>query len=538
MTEQNKIFVGGLPKDIDETSLQSYFERVGAIRSVDLKRDIYTGLSRGFAYVTFETSSSASAVLASSHEINGKKIDCKAPQPKAASMGGGKGGDGGWVGKGDGNWTMGGVGGGWDSYGGGGGGYDSWGGGWGGGKGGCGDYNKGGSMGSGGFGGWGKGYDSWGGGGGFGKGKAGPPQHDYHPRKIFAGGLPKDMTDESVITNYFSQFGPLEKVEMKIDQTTGNSRGFCFVTYGTDEGMRACLSNRETHSLGGKWIDVKSANPNGAQSPDAMGMCSSSMKGGGKDSTPRTPEPCKVFVGGLRDVVEEDMVKFFSQFGPLKSCQLKKDPNTGQPRGFGFVEFVDEAHAQMACANSANNYIKDKWVEVRPAGSGPSKGFGCSGGFGDKGCGGKGGCPPKGYGKDSGKGCAMSYPKGGCNTMDPSSNQGFGNVGSMGGGYGHMGGCENMGGGYASAMGGGYDSMGGSYDSMGGSCGCMGGVPASMGGGCGSMGGGSMGGCGCAGCGAMGGGSMGGGGGCGSMGGGYGAMGVGMPPNDTRYQPY
>eukprot|EP00927_Polykrikos_kofoidii_P078425 TRINITY_DN75247_c0_g1_i1.p1 TRINITY_DN75247_c0_g1~~TRINITY_DN75247_c0_g1_i1.p1 ORF type:complete len:516 (-),score=93.38 TRINITY_DN75247_c0_g1_i1:52-1395(-) len=370
-----------------------------------------TGISRGFAYVNFESAAHANAVLAVPHEINGKQIDCKAPQPKAGKGGCGcKGFDGGWGCKGGGDWSQCGMGGGWDAWGGG---WDGWGGaGWnGGGQAYPASYGKGG--------------DAWGGGGGKGK-AAGPPQHDFHPRKVFAGALPKELTDESVITNYFSQFGILEKVEMKIDPMTGNSRGFCFVTFANDEGCQACIAARETHSLGGKWIDVKTASPNGGQGISSPVAGSAAAKGGGKD---KPAEPCKVFVGGLRDVTEEDMVKFFSQFGPLKSCELKKDPTTGQPRGFGFVLFADEAHAASACANSANNYIKDKWVEVRPAGTGSSKGQGkSSDGYGacGYGCGGGGG-----YG--GGYGCGYS---GGCG------GGGCGGCGSCGGGWGGYGmGC-------------------------------------------------------------------------------------------------
>ena len=37
--------------------------------------------------------------------------------------------------------------------------------------------------------------------------------------------------------------------------------------------------------------------------------------------------------------------RYFSQFGYVASCALKKDPVTGNYRGFGFVEFGDDVTA-------------------------------------------------------------------------------------------------------------------------------------------------------------------------------------------------
>lgn len=48
----------------------------------------------------------------------------------------------------------------------------------------------------------------------------------------------------------------------------------------------------------------------------------------------------KVFVGGLhRDTTTEKLQEYFAQFGPIKYCQVKVDPATGQSRGFGFVVY-------------------------------------------------------------------------------------------------------------------------------------------------------------------------------------------------------
>ncbi|TKY47848.1 Serine/arginine-rich SC35 splicing factor SCL30A [Spatholobus suberectus] len=44
----------------------------------------------------------------------------------------------------------------------------------------------------------------------------------------------------------------------------------------------------------------------------------------------------------------EDLRRPFGQFGPLKDIYLPKDYYTGEPRGFGFVQYVDPADAADA----------------------------------------------------------------------------------------------------------------------------------------------------------------------------------------------
>ncbi|CAK9160488.1 unnamed protein product [Ilex paraguariensis] len=45
---------------------------------------------------------------------------------------------------------------------------------------------------------------------------------------------------------------------------------------------------------------------------------------------------------------QEDLRRPFGQFGPLKDIYLPKDYYSGEPRGFGFVQYVDPADAAEA----------------------------------------------------------------------------------------------------------------------------------------------------------------------------------------------
>ncbi|XP_021666994.2 serine/arginine-rich SC35-like splicing factor SCL33 isoform X2 [Hevea brasiliensis] len=59
--------------------------------------------------------------------------------------------------------------------------------------------------------------------------------------------------------------------------------------------------------------------------------------------------PTSLLVRNLRhDCRPEDLRGPFGQFGPLKDIYLPRDYHTGEPRGFGFVQYVDPADAADA----------------------------------------------------------------------------------------------------------------------------------------------------------------------------------------------
>jgi len=55
-------------------------------------------------------------------------------------------------------------------------------------------------------------------------------ENQVRVRKIFVGGL-KETTDESILSEYFSQFGHVDHVDLIEDRTTKRLRGFAYVTF-------------------------------------------------------------------------------------------------------------------------------------------------------------------------------------------------------------------------------------------------------------------------------------------------------------------
>ncbi|XP_042515029.1 serine/arginine-rich SC35-like splicing factor SCL30A [Macadamia integrifolia] len=59
--------------------------------------------------------------------------------------------------------------------------------------------------------------------------------------------------------------------------------------------------------------------------------------------------PTSLLVRNLRrDCRPDDLRRPFEQFGPIKDVYLPRDYYTGDPRGFGFVQYVDPADAAEA----------------------------------------------------------------------------------------------------------------------------------------------------------------------------------------------
>lgn len=62
----------------------------------------------------------------------------------------------------------------------------------------------------------------------------------------------------------------------------------------------------------------------------------------------------KLYVGGLAySVTEQELEALFAEHGKVTSVAVIKDRDTGQSKGFGFVEMADnmEAKAAMAALN-------------------------------------------------------------------------------------------------------------------------------------------------------------------------------------------
>jgi len=91
-----KVFLGGLPPNITETDLRSFFDRYGKVIEVVIMYDQERRRTRGFGFVSFETDDPVER-LVSEHFVNlhGKQVEIKRAEPRDG-RGGGMGRQSGW----------------------------------------------------------------------------------------------------------------------------------------------------------------------------------------------------------------------------------------------------------------------------------------------------------------------------------------------------------------------------------------------------------------------------------------------------------
>ena len=84
---KSKIFVGGLDFKLTSEELKEHFMKFGEVHDAIILKDIYTGSSRGFGFVTFTNESVAQDLIKNNPvtEINGRRVDIKKAEPKDKS---------------------------------------------------------------------------------------------------------------------------------------------------------------------------------------------------------------------------------------------------------------------------------------------------------------------------------------------------------------------------------------------------------------------------------------------------------------------
>jgi len=97
----------------------------------------------------------------------------------------------------------------------------------------------------------------------------------------------------------------------------------------------------------------------------------------------------KLFIGSLAWATDDDSLRaFFEQFGTVASASVVKERDSGRSRGFGFVEYEDDAEADRAIKEGDGKELDGRNITVSEAQSrGPREDSGSRGGSrgGDRG---------------------------------------------------------------------------------------------------------------------------------------------------------
>ncbi len=93
----------------------------------------------------------------------------------------------------------------------------------------------------------------------------------------------------------------------------------------------------------------------------------------------------KLYVGNLSfDMTEPQLNTLFSEAGYVTSAKIITDRQTGQPRGFGFVEMETKSEGQKAISMLNGRTVDGRPLAVNEAKPQVKGGFGGGGGRGGR----------------------------------------------------------------------------------------------------------------------------------------------------------
>lgn len=169
-------------------------------------------------------------------------------------------------------------------------------------------------------------------------------------RKLFAGGLDRNTSDET-FRQHFEQFGVIVDLVIIRDKNSQQSKGFGFVTYDHSEAVKNALDARP-HIIDGRNVEVKRAIPREENTASAH---------------QRTK---KLFIGGLPvNITEDEIINYlnttYESHGSVKKCEVIRNKETGEVRGFGFLEVSTEDMADLIIIKEAKPTIAGKKVEIK-----------------------------------------------------------------------------------------------------------------------------------------------------------------------------
>ena len=96
-----------------------------------------------------------------------------------------------------------------------------------------------------------------------------------------------------------------------------------------------------------------------------------------------------IFVGNLNfKTTQDELYASFAQFGAVERVNIVTDRDTGQPRGFAFVEMTNRNEAENAISQLNGAELNGRTMnvnEARPKPQGGGRPFGGRGGGGGRG---------------------------------------------------------------------------------------------------------------------------------------------------------
>ncbi|KAK1274907.1 Polyadenylate-binding protein RBP47C [Acorus gramineus] len=179
------------------------------------------------------------------------------------------------------------------------------------------------------------------------------PERDQ--RTVFAFQMPLKATERDVY-EFFSKAGKVRDVRLIMDRNSRRSKGVGYIEFYDVMSVPMAIALSGQH-LFGQPVMVKPS--------EAEKNLVQSTSGGGSGGLSGAGMARKLYVGNLHFNITEDQLKqVFEPFGPVELVQLPLDPETGQCKGFGFVQFAQLEHAKAAQSLNGKLEIAGRVIKV------------------------------------------------------------------------------------------------------------------------------------------------------------------------------
>lgn len=161
-------------------------------------------------------------------------------------------------------------------------------------------------------------------------------------REVYVSNVPFDANEDD-FRRVFGDCGEIEEITIPTIYTSGRPKGFAFVRFADQKGRDEALILNQTNMLN-RTIGVR------INKGRAIKTSSRDYNRTRHDGLSEKPERCTtIFVGNLPwDTTEDELQQQFEDCGKITSARIVKQTYTGRSRGFGYVEFQDEASVDTA----------------------------------------------------------------------------------------------------------------------------------------------------------------------------------------------
>ncbi|USP74786.1 uncharacterized protein yc1106_02060 [Curvularia clavata] len=159
------------------------------------------------------------------------------------------------------------------------------------------------------------------------------------------------------LRSFFERVGPVVEAQIVKDRITHRPKGVGYVEFKDEESVPKALELTGQKLKGVPIIaQLTEAEKNRASRPSEGGATS------GANGAPFH----RLYVGNIHfSVLEDDLKTIFEPFGELEQVILQRDEmNPGRSKGYGFVQFVDPAHAKTALAEMNGFELAGRQIRV------------------------------------------------------------------------------------------------------------------------------------------------------------------------------